>query len=214
MSKSRLLDKGLNELSAILNEMAVLAEKTVSASIEAYIENADVSVQVRQWSDTLLNYYNRVGEKAVEIIARFQPVATDLRIIRASMEISYDLSRFGRYAYDISTILKNLGGHVEFGRDTVAEMGSMTMNMIESSIEAFRTRNAELAEKVGQDDKKVDILYFEHLQECVRNPPKRTEELISDVLTVRHLERIADHAVDLASATLYMLKGEQGTAWR
>jgi phosphate transport system protein len=214
MNKSRLLDKGLTELSDMLNEMAVLAEKTVSASIEAYLESGDASVQVRQWSDTLRNYYDRVGEKAVELIARFQPVATDLRIIRASMEISYDLSRFGRYAYDISTILKNLGGHVEFGRNAVAEMGNMTMKMIELSIEAFKTRNAELAGKVCEDDKKVDKLYFEHLQDCVRNPPKKTEELISDVLTVRHLERIADHAVDLASTTLYMLKGEQGTACR
>lgn len=214
MNSPRLLDKGLTELSEMLNEMSKLAEQTVSASIEAYLEGGDVTIQVRQWSDTLLNYYQKVGEKSVELIARFQPVARDLRFIRASMEIAYDLSRFGRYAYDISMIMKTLGGGVEFGRETVAEMGKRTMKMIEDSIEAYRNRNAKLAEKVGEDDKKVDEIYFDHLRYCVKNPPQKVEQLISDVLTVRHLERIADHAVDLASATLYMLKGEQISAWR
>jgi len=214
MEKGRLLDKGLVELSEKLNQMAKLAEKTVSASIQAYLEGGDVAIQVRQWSDTLLNDYNEVGEKAVELITRFQPVAKDLRFIRASMEISYDLSRFGRYAYDISMILRTLGGRVEFGQETVEEMGKRTMKMIDASIEAFMTRNVKLAEQVAEDDKEVDRIYLTHLQNCVKNPPKKTEQLISDILTVRHLERIADHAVDLASATLYMLSGKPIGAWR
>jgi phosphate transport system protein len=198
----------------MLNEMSKLAQQTVSASIEAYIEGGDVTLQVRQWSDTLLNYYQKVGEKSVELIARFQPVVRDLRFIRSSMEIAYDLSRFGRYAYDISMILKTLGGHVEFGRETVAEMGKRTMRMIENSIEAYRTRNQKLAERVREDDRDVDKMYLEHLQYCVKNPPQEVEQLISDVLTVRHLERIADHAVDLADATLYMIRGEYSSTWR
>ncbi len=214
MSKTRLLDKGLVELSNMLNKMAQLAERTVSASIQAYLEGGDITLQVRQWSDTLLNYYNQVSEKALELIARYQPVATDLRMIRACMEISYDLSRFGRYAYDIVTIFQALGGRAEFGKETVAAMGERTMKMIEASIEAFRTRNTELAEKVREEDEEVDELYRKHLQECVKNPPKKIEQLISDVLTVRHLERIADHAVDLASTTLYMIDGRQVTPWK
>ena len=214
MSKTRLLDKGLVELSNMLNKMAQLAERTVSASIQAYLEGGDITLQVRQWSDTLLNYYNQVSEKALELIARYQPVATDLRMIRACMEISYDLSRFGRYAYDIVTIFQALGGRAEFGQETVAEMGERTMKMIEASIEAFRTRKTELAEKVREEDEEVDELYRKHLQECVKNPPKKIEQLISDVLTVRHLERIADHAVDLASTTLYMIDGRQVTPWK
>lgn len=214
MSKTRLLDKGLVELSNMLNKMAQLAERTVSASIQAYLEGGDITLQVRQWSDTLLNYYNQVSEKALELIARYQPVATDLRMIRACMEISYDLSRFGRYAYDIVTIFQALGGRAEFGKETVAAMGERTMKMIEASIEAFRTRNTELAEKVREEDEEVDELYRKHLQDCVNNPPKKIEQLISDVLTVRHLERIADHAVDLASTTLYMIDGRQVTPWK
>jgi len=214
MEKTRLLDKGLVDLSNLLNKMAQLAERTVSASIQAYIEGGDVTLQVRQWSDTLLNYYNRVSEKALELIARYQPVATDLRMIRACMEISYDLSRFGRYALDIVTIFQALGGRGEFGQETVCEMGQKTMKMIEASIEAFRTRNTELAEKVMEDDEGVDELYRKHLQDCVKNPPKKIEQLVSDVLTVRHLERIADHAVDLANTTLYMIDGRQVTPWK
>jgi phosphate uptake regulator len=62
---------------------------------------------------------------------------------------------------------------------------------------------------VSEEDRIVDQLYFKHLRDCVKNPPRDVEQLITDVLTVRHLERIADHAVDLASSTLYMIKGEK-----
>jgi phosphate transport system protein len=209
MEKARLLDKGLNELSDLLDEMAKIAEKTVSASIQAYLEGGDIELQVRQWSDTLINYNNQVGEKAVELIARYQPVANDLRTIRACIEISYNLSRFGRYAYDISTIHKTIGGRGEYGREVVSEMGERTMKMIKASIKAYRTRDARLAEEVSEEDRIVDQLYFKHLRDCVKNPPRDVEQLITDVLTVRHLERIADHAVDLASSTLYMIKGEK-----
>jgi phosphate uptake regulator len=65
-----------------------------------------------------------------------------------------------------------------------------------------------------EDDEGVDELYRKHLQDCVKNPPKKIEQLVSDVLTVRHLERIADHAVDLANTTLYMIDGRQITPWK
>jgi phosphate transport system protein len=214
LAKGRLLDKGLNELSTKLDEMAKLAEQTVSASIKAYLEGGDIILQVRQWSDTLFNYYDQIGEKSIELIARFQPVARDLRKIRTSMEISYDLSRFGRYAYDIAMIHKILGGGAEFGRETVEEMGKRTMKMIASSIEAYSNRDAKLAMKVSEDDKDVDQIYLKHLNDCAKNPPKKMEQLISDILTVRHLERIADHAVDLASSTLYMIEGQKIEKWK
>jgi phosphate transport system protein len=209
LSKGRLLDRGLSELSTKLDEMAKLAEQTVSASIQAYLEGGDITLQIRQWSDTLLNYYYQIGEKSIELIARFQPVARDLRKIRASMEISYDLSRFGRYAYDIAMMNKFLGGSGESGRETIEVMGKRTMKMIASSIEAYRTRNAELAMKVSEEDKEIDQIYLKHINDCVKDPPKKMEDLISDILTVRHLERIADHAVDLASSTLYMIRGQK-----
>ena len=214
LAKGRLLDKGLDELSAKLDDMAKLAEQTVSTSIQAYLEGGDISLQVRQWSDTLYNYYYQIGEKSIELIARFQPVARDLRKIRASMEISYDLSRFGRYAYDIAMIHNILGGNVEFGRETIEEMGKRTMKMIASSIEAYNTRDAELAMKVSEEDKEVDQIYLKHLDDCVKNPPKKMKQLVSDILTVRHLERIADHAVDLASSTLYMIEGQKIEKWK
>ncbi|OGD52808.1 phosphate transport system regulatory protein PhoU [Candidatus Bathyarchaeota archaeon RBG_13_38_9] len=217
MSEKRLLDSGLNDLADLLDDMCKLATDTVSASIQAYLEGGDVFIQVRQWSDTLFNLHTQVGDKAIELIARYQPVATDLRLIKASIEISYDLSRFGRYAYDISTILKKFNGtrmRVEYGRDVIAEMGERTMSMIKSSIKAYRTKNIQLAEKVGEDDKEIDEIYLNHLKYSAENPPQSMEQLIADILTVRHLERIADHAVDLSSSVIYMITGKPISGWR
>jgi phosphate transport system protein len=214
MSEKRLLDSGLNELADLLDEMSKLATDTVSMSVRAYLEGGDVFIQVRQWSDTLINLNHQVSDKSIDLIARYQPVATDLRLIKTSIEIAYDLSRFGRYAYDISMIVKKFnGGRVEFGRDCVSEMGDKTLEMIKSSIKAYRNKDIQLAEKVIEDDKAVDTLYLEHLQHCANNPPKEMAQMIANILTVRHLERIADHAVDLASSVIYMITGKQRSAW-
>ena len=89
--------------------MAGLSEQSVFTSIESYDKGTSVKKQIFEWSEKLRVLQDETADLAIELIARYQPVATDLRFIRSCMEIAYGFSRFGRYAYDIVEVLETLG---------------------------------------------------------------------------------------------------------
>jgi len=82
--------------------MSEVAEKTVGTSIAGFMDGRDVSEQVRELSEMLVAMTVSVEDKAFELIVKYQPVASDLRIINSYMKIAYDFERYGRYAWDIS----------------------------------------------------------------------------------------------------------------
>ena len=84
--------------------MGGVAEKALAASISGFIEGKDVSKDVHELSEILVNRTVEVEEKAFSLIAKYQPVASDLRIINSYMKVAYDFERFGRYAWDISFV--------------------------------------------------------------------------------------------------------------
>ncbi len=204
---ARLLDAGLNELNSIILEMADLAERTVEVSIHAYLEGGSIDIQIRAWSDALRSLHDNLEEKAVSVIARYQPVATDLRVIKSSMKIAYDLSRFGRYALDISTVLKILETNPQPSNGTIEQIGKKTIDALHTGIEIFKTHNFELMGKLNDLENEIDAMYKEQLRNMVENPPDKMQTLISNVLVSRHLERIADHACYIAEETYYMVHG-------
>jgi phosphate transport system protein len=204
---TRLLDAGLNELNSIILEMADLAERTVEASIHAYLEGGSIDIQIRAWSDALRSLHDNLEERAVSVIARYQPVATDLRVIKSSMKIAYDLSRFGRYALDISTVLKILDVNPQPMNGTIEHIGKKTIEALHTGIEIFKTHNFELMGKLSDLENEIDSMYKKQLRNMVETPPDKMQTLISNVLVSRHLERIADHACYIAEETYYMVHG-------
>ena len=105
----RLLDKGLEELTATVFKMGEVAEKALAISISGFVKGRDTSEDVHELSEMLVTMTVEVEEKAFGLIAKFQPVASDLRIINSYMKIAYDFERYGRYAWDISYISKRVG---------------------------------------------------------------------------------------------------------
>src|SRR5271157_1955129 len=101
----RLMEIGLERLTKMVLEMATLSEMTVNRAIESYSKGINVRDEVFASSDQLELLQDEVNDLATEIIARYQPVASDLRFITSSMEIGYGFTRLGRYAYDITDIL-------------------------------------------------------------------------------------------------------------
>jgi len=203
----RPLDKGLNRIAKIISDMADSALRTVEASVNAYIDGESVEVQVRAWSDALRSMDNDIEEAAVELIARHQPVATDLRVIKSSMKISYDLSRFGRYAYDISHVLQLLDGYERIGGEDkfIKEMCQKVLTMLRLTVEIYKTKNFDKVEELNNLEIDVDEMYRSHLRNMAKNPPKDATKLIADTLFTRHLERIADHACYIAEEVYYMV---------
>jgi len=206
-SYERPLDVGLNAMSEILFEMADLAERTVSASLQAATSGEELGTQVRVWSNELQGRYDDVEEKAVELIARYQPVASDLRIIKSNMKVAYDLARLGRYAYDIVQVLNFINGGKAADKAFLEKMSQKVLKMMRLSFTALRIREVGIARQLIEMDSEVDQLYRDYLKGVMSNPHLTPAEAVSTALIARHLERIADHAWYIAQAVSYMVTG-------
>lgn len=208
MSK-RPLDEGLNRISKIITDMADLAVKTVESSINAYMEGGSLETQIRAWSDALRSMHTDIEEIAVELLARYQPVAVDLRTIKSSMKIAYDLSRFGRYAYDILHVLQLLNGYkrTELKDEFIGDMSKKVLKMLKLSVDIYKNRNFDEVEELSRMENEVDEMYTSHLKAMAKSTPERVATCISDALMTRHLERIADHACYIVEEVYYMVHG-------
>jgi phosphate transport system protein len=209
----RLIDAGLEQLASMLFRMGELAQKTVSLSIMNYLEGTHAHNQVKDLSEILSEMADPIEDTAFEIIARFQPVASDLRILKSYMKICYDFRRYGRYALDISQIYERLGGMGECNlsfRKIIKEMGIETLNMVGTSIQALKNHDAELAKTLSKMEKRVDELYYSYLDKLIETNTT-TECTISSLLAVRYLERIADHATYIGESIVYLATGEKTT---
>lgn len=207
---SRLLDEGLERLTAILFRMGEIAEETVKLSIGSYLMGVDVSERVRSLSETLVNMNVDVEDKAFELIAKYQPVASDLRIIKSYIKIAQDLERYGRYAWDISFIHKRLAQseRCEDPSKLIERMNGKVIDMVHASVEALRNHDAELAKALAKTENEVDEIYFKYLDlSAEASIPTRC--LITNVMTVRYLERIADHATYMGESIVYIVTGEK-----
>jgi phosphate transport system protein len=209
----RLIDTGLEQLASMLFRMGELAHKTVSLSIMSYLESTHGHNQVKDLSETLSSMADPIEDMAFEIIARFQPVASDLRILKSYMKICYDFRRYGRYALDISQIYERIGGVDECElafRKNIKEMGIETLNMVSTSIQALKNHDAKLAKTLSANEKRVDELYYSYLDRLIETKTA-TRCTISSLLAVRYLERIADHATYIGESIVYLATGEKTT---
>jgi len=211
---SRLIDIGLEQLTEMLVRMGEIAYKTVSLSIISYVENRSDHGQVKEFSDMLILMADEVEAKAFELIARFQPVASDLRILKSYMRISYDFTRYGRYGFDISQIHESLGGLEEcdpWAKTAIEEMGEKTVSMVGISIESLKDHDAALARTLSETEEQVDTLYSGYLNGLIQKTSVTNRCTISSLLVVRYLERIADHATYIGESIVYLATGEKVT---
>jgi len=193
--------------------MAGLSEQSVFTSIESYDKGTSVKKQIFEWSEKLRVLQDETADLAIELIARYQPVATDLRFIRSCMEIAYGFSRFGRYAYDIVEVLETLGPIPDCDKTAVLGMAHTVREMIELSVQSLDLHDKNAAAKLYQMDDTVDALYRKYLRELIarqNDKDKRETDArcyISGLLILRYLERISDHACYIGDSIYYIVTG-------
>ena len=211
---TRLIDLGLNRLSGIIFDMASIAEKTVLKAITSYKEDTlETTKEIFESSAKLRYLQDEVSELAIELIARFQPVATDLRYIKSCMEISYGFSRFGRYAYDIIAALEIFGPLKLCDKSSVISMSETVLEMMNTGVSALRLRDNSLSKKIYEMEDFVDILFKKSLREFAIHPNNVNNDYsdnrcnISSALILKYLERISDHASYIADSVNYIVTG-------
>jgi phosphate transport system protein len=209
MSLKRPIDYGLEKLNGMINDMIDLAGKTLEISIESILTRTDNVEEVRKLSDQLIFMMDETSELAVQLIARFQPVASDLREIKSAIQVSYDFSRIGRYAANIAEIARMIP---EEGCDftSVRELSRIVLEMVREAGKAYLNKDLKKADELRSMDDQVDKLYAESMKHLIQMGGKiNTACLLSIALILRYLERIADHACYIADATSYMITGRK-----
>jgi len=210
---TRLLDLGIDRIRNIIRDMAALSEQSVLTSIESYDKGTSVKKQIFEWSEKLRVLQDETADLAIELIARYQPVATDLRFIRSCMEIAYGFSRFGRYAYDIVDALETIGPLPNCDKTAVLEMARTVREMILLSVASLDLHDKNTAAKLYQMDDTVDALYRKYLRELIAQQSDEDKMetdprcYISGLLILRYLERISDHACYISDSIHYIVTG-------
>jgi phosphate transport system protein len=204
------MDMGLERLNGLLLEMSTLSEKAVTASIEAYSKGGKGD-EVKEMGRRLRALHRQVSDLSMEMIARYQPVASDLRFIKACFEISYGFFRYGRYARDIVEVLEMFGDLGGCDRSSVVETARKTQEMIRLSVDAFARRDVATARKIPKMDDAVDESYRDNLSRLIHEKGNLKCSL-SATLILRYLERIADHATYIGESVDYIVTGVEPSA--
>jgi phosphate transport system protein len=207
---TRLLDVGLERLTVMVYRMGEVAETAINTSLRCFMRGKDATENVRELSDVLGTMSVEIENKAFELIAKYQPVASDLRIINSYMKIAYDFERYGRYAWDISFTQQKLTetGKCPDSSELMQKLVEKVSEMVGKSVEALKQHDAELAKSLAVTETEVDELYFAYLNQLskVRG---RNKLVMCNLLVSRYLERIADHTTYVGEAIFYIVTGEK-----
>lgn len=153
-----------------------------------------------------------INELCVRILALRQPAASDLRFITVGIRISNDLERIGDLSSNIAKKSKEVGDKVfKPHAEMIHKLAVQAQKMVKDALDAFVNENADLAKQVLQDDDIVDTLNGE-LHQIIVDSIKADASEVSDyirlLLICRHLERVADHATNIAEEVVYVVKGQ------
>jgi phosphate transport system protein len=202
----------LAELKDKLLAMAALAQLAVESAVDAYLQRDKGLCQYVKQNETAINTAQReLDEMAYELLAKEQPMAIDLRFILAVIKINNDLERIGDQSVGIvrrtKTILKTEA--VDLPVDFAA-MGEFAGRMIRSAVQALLDGDARLGESVREMDDEIDRMYrraHNDMLQLIQEKPQYTQQAMNGILVARNLERIADHASNIATDVIFWIRG-------
>src|SRR5712675_3037645 len=211
MARTRFL-QGLDELRQKLLRMGGLAEQAVDRACQAYIERDLTRCRMVLEGETQINITEReIDEMAFDLLAMQQPMAVDLRFILAVTKINADLERVGDQAVNIAERVMDMSElpAVELPVD-IGRMATAVSAMVRRALESFVEGKAELAQAVLEMDHVVDRMKDEAFIVLVRKmneEPQVTQQAIDALLVARNLERVADHATNIAEDVIFWVLG-------
>jgi phosphate transport system protein len=205
--------QGLDDLKTNLLEMGGLAESVIEAAANGYTHRDPTACQLVFGREKSINdAERRIDEIAVDLLAMQQPMAGDLRFILAVLKINADLERVGDQAVNIAQRALDLiqGPVIDIPVD-VPRMTTAVSTMVRRALESFISANTEVAEAVLQMDNVVDRMKdeaFVTLVKQMEKDPVNIRFYLDALLVTRNLERIADHATNIAEDVIFWVRGD------
>lgn len=210
----RYFDEELQNLYKDILKLGVMAQEAIFESVEA-LKNRDKQAAkgVISSDDKVDELELLIDEKCIDLIARHQPMAGDLRFITTGMKINAELERIADLAVDISQrVLELADKPILKPLVDIPKLSVIAQNMVKESIDAFIRKDVELAKKVVLSDSEADrlrnLVNDELVNDYMAKDPSAAGRAVPLLLIARHLERICDHATNIAEDVIYMVGGK------
>lgn len=206
-------EKELSTLHQDIIRMGAYVEQSINEAVQALVDLDSGKAQKVIDNDDVIDEMEReIDRRCVEIIARQQPVARDLRDLTSTLKLITDLERIADHASDISErvlTINNLPNKVAVPHDIIT-MAEVSKQMLRGALDAYVTRNETLASEVVHMDDRVDELYMKlkkYLTHLMSVDSENVEPLVELLLISKYFERISDHAQNVAEWVLFFIKG-------
>jgi len=208
----RRFDEELKQLKERLLAMAGIAEQTIGKAVKALVDRQAAMAQEVMRDDAALNQLEvEIEDTCLGLLARYQPEARDLRFVAMVFKIVNDLERVGDQAVNISErTLDLLKEPLLKPLIDIPKMAVLGQQMLKDALDAFVNRDAELARAVCRRDDEVDQLndrVYQELLAYMTRDPQTIARAVDLILIARHLERVADHATNIAEDVYYLVRG-------
>ncbi len=210
----RHIDEDLGNFNTDLLKMAALTEISIHRSIEA-LKNQDkkIALSVIQDDQVIDDYENKLEEEAILLFALHQPMAKDLRLITAGMRISTDLERIADLTVNISQRVLDIADKPSLSSlDDMVKLAANAKQMVKGAIDAFVKKDPEAAKNVILSDKESNHLRNLIMADLVENHIKKNPAVVNQavalLLVARDLERISDHATNIAEDVIYLIRAK------
>ena len=205
-------DRQLSELNNNLTEMGALCENAIYLAVRAFIEGelefAKKSVEVDSEID---EKEKEIEQQCLRLLLQQQPVARDLRILSSALKMITDIERIGDQASDIAELAQYTVGTYSMISPHIKKMAEESVKMVKDSIDSFVKRDQKLAESVIAYDDIVDSLFYTvkcDIIELLKSENTNGEAIIDVLMIAKYLERIADHATNIAEWVLFSITGK------
>jgi phosphate transport system protein len=202
----------LELLKGKLLEMSALVESAIYRSVQGVVEkNEELAQQVLKNEARINQLEIEIDDMAISLLVLQQPVAADLRLITAAIKINTDLERMGDLAVNIAeSALSLMKDPVIRALIDIPHIAGLAQSMVRKALDAFVNRDTELARSVLASDDAVDNMRTANYHELIsfmENNPQQISQALYLLSVVRNLERIADHATNIAEDVLFLVKG-------
>ncbi|HAL44867.1 MAG: phosphate transport system regulatory protein PhoU [Planctomycetes bacterium GWF2_42_9] len=210
----RHFDEELNDLRKNIVQISDLARKAITESIEALKANDKARAQKVIDSDQAIDELELfIDEKCIDLLALYQPMAGDLRFITTGLKLNAELERIADLAVDVAQrVLIVADKPLLKPIVDIPKLGEVAQNMVRDAIESFINKDVSLAEKVVQADDEADMLKDRICDELINDYMSKDSGSVTRavplLLIARHLERICDHASNIAEDIFYMVQGK------
>jgi len=203
----------LEQLKTRLLEMGGLAEDRVRSAVEGLVERDTALVDRVLGGDVPINQLHiEIDSRCFKLLALHQPMAVDLRAIVAAVKINTDLERVGDLAINIAEAVRRYMRHAPVKElIDIPRMADIAQGMLRDSLDSYVRQDISLAQRVLNEDDELDALktqVFRDLLTFMLQDPSTIEPSLDLILISRHLERIGDHATNIAEDVIFMVSAQ------